>query len=214
MLERAGAGAGIVHSRAIEFAKKSNVPVHVRSALTDVGGTMITAETEGMEAITVRGVTLKEDLAVVTLAGVPNRAGVAAEVFSEIARHHVLIDDITQTISQEGGVASIGFSTTRADLAEARMACEQVREKLGVGAAEIDEPVSKVSAIGVGMRSHAGVAARMFEALSKAGVNIETISTSEIVISCVVRHEDGPRALQAVHAAFDLDEQNSVANQD
>ncbi len=210
MLEMAGAGAGVMHSRAIEFAKKFNVPIHVRSSLTDAPGTMIMAETEGMEAITVRGATLKEDLAVVTLTGVPNRAGIASEIFMEIARHGVLIDDITQTIYEDGRIANIGFSTTTTYLPEARRACEHLCQRLGLGGVEIDEDVSKVSVIGVGMRSHTGVAAAMFEALSTASVNIETISTSEIVISCVVRHADGPRALQAVHSAFHLDEENGA----
>ena len=209
MLEMAGSGARVIHSRAIEFAKKFNVPVHIRSALTDAPGTRIMTETQGMETITVRGVTLKEDLAVVTLIGVPNRAGIAAEIFTEIARHHVLIDDITQTIYEDGRIANIGFSTTTACLPEARIACEHLCDKLGLGGAEVDEDVSKVSAIGVGMRSHTGVASAMFEALSNADVNIDTISTSEIVISCIVRHADGARALQAVHGAFDLDENNS-----
>jgi aspartate kinase len=167
---------------------------------------MIMAETVGMEAITVRGVTLKEDLAVITLTGVPNRPGIAAEIFMEVAKHHVLIDDITQTLYEDGRIANIGFSTTTAYLTEARAACEHVRDTLGLGGVEVDEDVSKVSAIGVGMRTHTGVASRMFVALSKADVNIGAISTSEIVISCIVRHEDGARALQAVHEAFDLDE--------
>ncbi|MCP4251008.1 MAG: aspartate kinase [bacterium] len=206
MLEMAAAGAGVMHSRAIEFGKKFNVPIHVRSALTDAPGTMIMAETPGMEDVTVRGVTLKEDLAEITLTGVPNRPGIAAEIFIEIAKHHVLIDDITQTIYEDGRIANIGFSTTSAYLAEARVACDHVIQTLGVGGVEIDEDVSKVSAIGVGMRSHTGVASTMFAALSEAEINIETISTSEIVIGCVVRRQDGPRALQVVHRAFKLDD--------
>lgn len=213
MLEMAAAGAGVLHSRAIEFGKKYHVPIHVRSSLTDAPGTMVMTETEGMEAITVRGVTLKEDLAVVTLTGIPNRPGIAADIFAEISRHHVLIDDITQTLYEDGRIANIGFSTTTAYLAEARVACEHVCHTLGTGGVEIDEDVSKVSAIGVGMRSHTGVAARMFAALSAAGINIDVISTSEIVISCVVRHQDGPRALQVVHSAFDLDK-TDAANDD
>jgi len=211
MLEMAAAGAGVIHSRAIEFGKKYNVPIHVRSSLTDVPGTMVMAETEGMEAITVRGVTLKEDLAVVTLTGVPNRPGIAADIFAEISRHGILIDDITQTLYEDGRIANIGFSTTTAYLSEARMACEVVREQLGLGGVDIDEEVSKVSAIGVGMRTHTGVAARMFQSLSAAGVNIDAISTSEIVISCIVPRQDGPRALEAVHDAFNLDEPNPSA---
>ncbi|MCH7814803.1 MAG: aspartate kinase, partial [Planctomycetes bacterium] len=206
MLEMAAAGAGVMHSRAIEFGKKFNVPIHVRSALTDAPGTMIMAETPGMEDVTVRGVTLKEDLAEITLTGVPNRPGIAAEIFTEIAKHQVLIDDITQTVYEDGRIANIGFTTTSAYLPEARVACDHVIRTLGVGGVVIDQDVCKVSAIGVGMRSHTGVASTMFAALSAAGINIETISTSEIVIGCVVRRQDGPRALQVVHQAFKLDE--------
>ncbi len=209
MLEMAGAGAGVMHSRAIEFAKRYDVPIHVRSSLTDTAGTMIMAETPGMEDISVRGVTLKEDLAVVTLTGVPNRAGIASEIFAEIARHHVLIDDISQTIYEDGRIANISFSTTTAYLPEAQLACDAVETKLGIAGVEIDEGASKVSAVGVGMRSHCGVAAALFEALSAAGINIETISTSEIVIGCIVRKEDGHRALQVAHDAFDLGEPSS-----
>ena len=206
MLELAGAGASVMHSRAIEFAKKYEVPIHVRGSQTDAPGTMIMSQTPGMEAITVRGVTLKEDLAVVTMTGVPNRSGIAAEIFAEIARHHVFIDDITQTLYEDGRIANISFSTTTAYLPEAQAACDAVKSKLGIAGVEIDEGASKVSAVGVGMRSHTGVAAALFQALSGAGINIETISTSEIVIGCIVRSEDGHRALQVAHDAFGLDE--------
>jgi len=214
MLELAAAGAGVMHSRAIEFGKKFNVTLHVRSSLTEAPGTLIMAEVPGMESITVRGVTLKEDLAVVTLTGVPNRPGIAAEIFTEIARHQVLIDDITQTIYEDGRIANIGFSTTTAYLTDARAAADHVVRHLGVGGVGIDEDVSKVSAVGVGMRTHTGVAATMFAALSQAGINIETISTSEIVISVIVRRQDGTRALQTIHAAFNLDEAGPSAASD
>ncbi len=205
MMEMAASGATVMHSRAIEFGKKFRVPVHVRSSLTDSEGTMIVAETPGMEAVAVEGVTLKEDLAMVSLYAVPNKAGLAARVFAEVGRNNILVDDIVQNIYDQGRLANLSFSTNAADLAEARMVCERIADELGIGGVEIDEGVSKVSAIGVGMRSHAGVASTMFNALAKAEVNIENISTSEIVISCIVRREDGPLALQHVHDAFGLD---------
>ena len=163
------------------------------------------AETAEMEAIAVRGVTLKEDLAVVSLIGVPNTPGFAARIFGEVARTHVLVDDIVQNIYDGGRLANLGFSTNAADVTEARAVCERLADRLGIAAVEVDEGVSKISCVGLGMRTHSGIAATMFEALAKAEVNIDTISTSEIVISCIVRREDGPKALRCVHDAFGLD---------
>ena len=205
MLEMAASGAGVMHSRAIEFGKKYHVPIHVRSSMTDARGTMIMPETAGMEAVAVQGVTLKEDLAMITLLGVPNTAGIAARIFAEVARNHILVDDIVQNIYEHGRFANLSFSTNAADAREAGRLCERIGAELGISKVEVDEGVSKVSAIGVGMRTHTGTAATMFEALSKAAVNIENISTSEIVISCVIRREDGPKALRFVHEAFGLD---------
>jgi len=204
MLEMAASGAGVLHSRAIEFGKEFRVPIHVRSSLTDAKGTMSTDETAGMESTSVRGVTLKEDLAMVTLVGVPNSAGVAGKVFAEIARHKIMVDDIVQDIYEAGTLANIGFSIAAASAKEARVVCDKLARNLNIREVEVDEGVSKISAIGVGMRSHTGVAATMFEALARAEINIENISTSEIVISCLVRREDGQRALNCVHEAFGL----------
>ncbi len=206
MLEMAATGAAVMHSRAIAFGKKFNVPIHVRSSLTDAEGTMIKNETSEMEAIAVQGVTLTEDLAVVSLNGVPNTAGVAARIFAEVARNHILVDDIVQNIYDGGKLANLSFSTRAADAHEARAVCERFTQQLGVGGVEVDEGVSKLSAIGVGMRSHTGIASTMFDALAKAEVNIENISTSEIVISCIVRREDGVKALRFIHKAFGLDQ--------
>ncbi len=209
MLEMAAAGAGVMHSRAIEFGKKFNVPIHVRSSLTDSKGTIIMSETPEMEAIAVQGVTLKEDLAFVSLGAVPNTPGVAARIFAEVARNHIIVDDIVQNIYDGGAYANLGFSTTSAEASEAKAVCERLAATLGIGSVEIDEGVSKVSAVGVGMRTHTGIASTMFDALSRAEINIENISTSEIVISCIVRQEDGPRALRFLHDAFELDKQDS-----
>jgi aspartate kinase len=205
MLEMAASGAGVLHSRAVEFGKKFNVPIHVRSSLTDVAGTMIMAEQPGMEAISVEGVTLKEDLAMVSLHGVPNTHGMAGRIFAEVARNHLLVDDIVQNIYDGGRLANLSFSTDACDAGEARAVCQGLAERLGIAGVEVDEDVSKVSAVGVGMRTHTGIAATMFEALHDAGINIENISTSEIVISCIVRRKDGPAALRHLHKAFGLD---------
>lgn len=208
MLEMAAVGAAVMHSRAIEFGKKFNVPIHVRSSLTDSEGTMIMGETPAMEAIVVRGVTLKEDLAVISLNGVPNTPGMAARIFAEVARNHILVDDILQNIYDGGRLANLGFSTNAAEAAEAQAVCERLAAQLGIDGVEVDRGVSKVSAVGLGMRTHTGIASTMFEALAKARINIDNISTSEIVISCIVRREDGHKALRCVHDAFDLDKSN------
>jgi len=184
------------------------VPIHVRSSMTDVKGSMIMPEEPAMEAISVQGVTLKKDLAMVTLHGVPNTAGVAAHIFAEIGRNNILVDDIVQNIDNGGAVASLSFSTNASEANEARAVCERLAKEMGIRSVEIDEGLCKISAIGVGMRTHTGIAATMFDALAKAAVNIENISTSEIVISCIVRREDGPKALQHIHDAFGLDKKN------
>ncbi len=205
MLEMAATGASVMHSRAVEFAKKFKVPVHVRSSLTDASGTMVVTEPSGMESVAVRGVTLKEDLAVVSLIGIPNTPGVAAGIFSELSRCHVLVDDIVQNIHTGGKLANMGFSINATDTAEARAVCERLSAQLGIESVGIDESVSKVSAVGVGLRTHATTAATMFDALARAEINIDNISTSEIVISCIVRRTDGPKALRCLHSALGLD---------
>jgi len=208
MLEMAACGAGVMHARSIEFAKKFKVAVHVRSSMTEAEGTTIIAESPGMEARSVEGVTLREDLAVVSLNGVPNTPGIAARIFAEVARHDILVDDIVQNIYGEGKFANLGFSTDAGDAAEAEAVCERIATELGTASVHVDRGVSKVSAIGLGMRTHTGIAALMFEALAKAEVNIQNISTSETVVSCIVRKEEGPKALRHIHDAFELDRAN------
>jgi len=205
MLELASLGAKVMHSRSIEFAKKYNVVVHVRSSLTDAPGTYIMAEYPGMEDVVVRGATLRKDLARVVLVGVPNRPGVAAQIFARLADHHIIVDDIIQNVYEQGREANIGFTIEKSDLAEAQRVCEQIVAELNLRGFEIDENVAKVSIVGVGMRSHTGVAAKMFRALAEAKINIENISTSEIVVGCIVRRDDAEKALKVVHKAFDLD---------
>ncbi len=212
MLEMAAIGAGVMHSRSIEFGKKYNVPIHVRSSLTDQPGTLIMEKTPGMEDVAVRGATLKEDLATIVLTRVPNKPGIAAEVFAEVARHNLLVDDIMQNFFDAGQYASIGFSTNADQASEALEVCKKMAETQGFGSVELDENVSKVSIVGVGMRSHAGVASTMFQTLAEGKINIDSISTSEIVISCIVRKEDGVRALQLVHEAFGLDKDPAERN--
>ena len=209
MLELASLGAGVMHSRSIEFGKKYHVPIHVRSSLTDSKGTMIVAETKGMEGIVVRGVTLKGDLARITLMGVPNQPGIAAEIFARIARHNIVVDDIIQNIYEHGQVANIGFTTSKSDAREAALVCEEMTQDVGFKGVEVDEKVAKVSVVGIGMKTHTGVASQMFRALADAQINIQNISTSEIVISCLIDASEAEQALKAVHAAFGLDNTES-----
>lgn len=205
MLELASLGAGVMHGRSIEIGKKFGVPIHVRSSFTDTQGTLIMAEPRGMEEVTVRGATLKPDLGRVTLVGLPVNRALPREIFDQIAAQQVLVDDIIQTVYDGGRKISVAFTVAAADLPTARNVAETIGQKYGADSREVQDDLCKVSIVGVGMRSHSGVAAKMFDALHAADVPIENVSTSEIVVSALVRREFGARALQAVHAAFGLD---------
>jgi aspartate kinase len=195
----------VMHGRSIELGKKYNVPIHVRSSFTDYPGTMIMNETPGMEAVAVRGATLKRDITRVTLAGLPNEPGVTAAIFDIVAEHGIFVDDIVQTAGTTAGTVTLGFTVEGAALAEVRAVAELLRQRWPAASAELTADLARVSIIGVGMRSHRGVAAKMFAALAAEQVNIENISTSEIVISVLVQNADGERALRVVHQAFELD---------
>ena len=204
MLELASLGAGVMHSRAVEFGQKYDIPIHVRSSFNDVEGTMITKESESMERIVVRGAALNKNLAKVTIRGVPDRPGIAAEMFHAIASANIVVDDIIQNISSDGRTdVSFTVAQTEAD-AVSEVAARLVKE-LPAGGFEIDKNVAKVSIVGVGMRSHTGVAEKMFKALAEAKINIQMISTSEIKISCIIGRERGDDALREVHRAFELE---------
>ncbi len=213
MLEMAAAGASVMHSRAIVFGKKFGVPIHVRSSMTDGKGTMIMNETSSMEEVVVEGVTLKEDLAVISLHGVPHQAGLAARIFAELGHHHILVDDIVQNIYDDGKYANISFSINTSDASTAHNLCQQLARDMIIENVTLEQGVSKVSAVGVGMRTHTGTASTMFEALAQAQINIKNISTSEIVISCIVNSTDGVRALRSIHNAFGLDNHDSPSDQ-
>ncbi len=204
ILELASLGASVMHNRSIEFGKKYGVPIHVRSSLTDEPGTIICEETPNMEEITVRGVTVKKDLARITLMGVPDEKGIAARIFHSIASENIVVDDIIQNPLPDGN-ANISFTVEKADFREARTISEKINSELGGKGVAYDDQVAKVSVVGIGMRSHTGVAAKMFEALAEAGVNIQNISTSEIKISCIVAREEADEALRKIHTAFELD---------
>jgi len=207
ILELASLGAGVMHSRSIEFGKKYQVPIHVRSSLTDEPGTLICEETQEMEQIVVRGATVKKDLARITLMGVPDRRGIAARIFQAVAEANVVVDDIIQNPLPDNR-ANISFMVETADFAEAKETVDKINADLGGLGVVFDDQVAKVSIVGVGMRSHTGVAAKMFAALAKAKVNIQNISTSEIKISCIVARDEADEALRHIHAAFNLDAEN------
>lgn len=204
MLELASLGAGVLHSRAIEFGKNYGVEIHVRSSFTDTEGTLITHEVEQMEEIVVAGATVKKDMAQFMLLGLPNEPGIAARIFAHVAEHNVIVDDIIQTVDYSG-MASTSFTIEHSDRAECMLVMEEIRKEFSLQDIVVTDPVAKVSVVGVGMRSHTGVAQKMFGALADAKVNINAITTSEIKISCIIDPEQADDALRAVHAAFELD---------
>lgn len=204
MLELASLGAGVLHARAVEFGKKYGVPIHVRSAMTDSPGTMIVEESAGMEDVLVRGVTLKRNLARISLIGLRFAPDAAANIFTHLAERHIVVDDIIQNRDLQSDTLSLGITIETDDPAEIENLRRELAGRIDARRIEIEPQVAKVSVVGIGMRSHSGVAARVFRALADAGIPIENVSTSEIVISCIVRSEDGERALRALHDAFEL----------
>jgi aspartate kinase len=204
MLELAGLGAKVMQSRSVEFAKKFGVVFEVRSSLNDNPGTIVKEETHGMEGVVIRGVTLDKNQAKITLVGVPDHPGVAAHIFKAIADANVNVDMIVQSSSHtlDKPTTDISFTMDKPDLAKAAKVIEGLKSVLGFREALADEKIGKLSIVGVGMRSHPGVAAKMFETLAAAGVNIDMISTSEIKISVVVDLAKGEHAVRAVHDAF------------
>jgi aspartate kinase len=204
MLELSGLGASVLQTRAVEFAKKYNVPIHVRNSQNENEGTWITAETPVMEHIVVSGAALKKELIRVTMKAVPDHPGVAATIFSEIAAANIVVDDIIQTVDEKS--ANISFTVEHGDLQDIKPVVDKLINDLGGKTAPIyHDNLAKVSVVGVGMRTHTGVAHRMFKALADAKINIQNITTSEIKISCIIDKDDGNKALQIVHAAFELE---------
>ncbi|MBE0540100.1 MAG: aspartate kinase [Verrucomicrobia bacterium] len=204
MLELASLGAKVMQSRSVEFAKKFGVVFEVRSSLNDNPGTIVKEETKSMEDIVVRGVSLDKNQAKVTLVAVPDKPGVSARVFKALGDANVNVDMIVQNISHGSGTPAtdLSFTVDKPDLPKARKVIEELKQEIGYREAIADEKIGKLSIVGVGMKSHTGVAGKMFDTLAREGVNIEMISTSEIKISVVVRLDKGEVAMRAVHAAF------------
>jgi aspartate kinase len=203
MLEMARAGAKVLQPRSVELAKKYNVPVYVKSSFTDEGGTLVTKEGKDMEKEVLSGVTYDRDQAKITVVHVPDRPGVAARLFMPLSEHNILVDMIIQNASTDG-YTDMTFTVSRKDIREATRIISEVVGEVGADRVEVDDKVAKVSIIGVGMISHAGVAAKMFEVLAREGINIMMISTSEIKISCVIDAKYTELAVTVLHDAFGL----------
>jgi len=204
MLEEASLGAKVLQIRSVEFAMKYRVPLWVRSSFTDDPGTLVCEEDAAMEDVLVSGITYDRNEAKLVLRGVPDRPGVAARIFGALDERAIVVDLIIQTAQQDGR-ADLSFTVGRADFASAREAMERLVPELGLRAVESDDQIAKISIVGVGMRNHSGVAARMFEVLGKEGINIQMISTSEIKVSCVIHAKYTELAVRALHTAFGLD---------
>jgi len=211
MLELASLGAKVMQSRSVEFAKKFGVIFEVRSSLNSNPGTIVKEETSAMEGVVIRGASLDKNQAKVTLVNVPDKPGAAAGIFKHLADASVNIDMIVQNVSHadDTPATDISFTVEKVDLPKARRLFEGLQQEIGFTEIATDENVAKLSIVGVGMRSHSGIAAKMFETLADASINIGMISTSEIKISVVISLNDAEAGLKAVHAAFLEDSQIS-----
>ncbi|MBA3753355.1 MAG: aspartate kinase [Nitrospira sp.] len=210
MLEMASLGAKVLQSRSVEFAAKYAVPVEVNSSFKEGKGTLVTREDADMEGVMVSGVTGDRNQAKITIVGVPDRPGIAARVFGAVAHANIVVDMIIQNVSQ-AAMTDISFTVPKPDLRSAVELIQRLSQDIGARSVAVTESIAKVSLIGVGMRSHSGVAAKMFEVLSRDGVNIMMISTSEIKISCVIEEKYLELAMRALHTAFGLDRVSAPA---
>jgi aspartate kinase len=201
MIELASTGAKVLEIRSVEFAKKFSVPVHVRSTFSEVEGTWLVAEEESMTDVLVSGVACDKNEAKITLVRVPDRPGLAAQIFGPIADAHIVVDMIIQNASEDG-TTDLTFTVSKADHKKARAIVESVLPALHAKGIRVDTDIAKVSVVGVGMRTHAGVAAKMFQVLAQEGINIEMISTSEIKISVVIDAKYTELAVRVLHEAF------------
>ena len=204
MLEMASLGAKVLQIRSVEFAKKYNVVIHVRSSFHDKPGTLVMKEDQDMETVLVSGVAYNKDEAKISIVGVPDQPGISAQIFTPLSDDDITVDMIIQNISHQGAT-DLTFTVPKGDCKKAVEIVEKIAEKIKAREVSSDIEISKVSIIGVGMRSHAGVASTMFEALSEEGINIQMISTSEIKVSCIVDAKYTELAVRVLHKAFGLD---------
>ena len=204
MLELASLGTKVMQARSVEFSSKFNVPFEVRSSFKNKPGTIVKEEVSSMEDVVVRGVALDKNQAKVMVANIPDKPGTAARVFRSLSEANVVVDMIVQNIGRNG-VANLTFTVPRDDTHRASQSVEEVLQELGGGKVTLVGDIAKLSVVGVGMRTHSGVASQLFSALSDAEVNIQLISTSEIKISVVINENESDHAIRAVHSAFGLD---------
>jgi len=203
MLEMASLGAQVMQARSIEVAKKFDVPLHVRSSFSDNTGTMIIKEVKKMEDVVVSGITLNKNEAKITLCQVPDKPGVAVKLFKNLADSGVSVDMIVQNVSHTRST-DISFTAAKTDSAKAGKITRAVAKSIGAGEVMVDEDIARVSIVGVGMKSHHGVAAKMFGVLAKNKINIEMISTSDISISCIIKKKSAEIAVKKLHEEFGL----------
>jgi len=209
MLEMASSGAKVLEMRSVELAMIYKVPLIVRSSFTNAEGTLITEEDEEMEKVLVSGITYNRNEARISIYGVPDKPGIAAQIFGPVGEKGIVVDMIIQT-ARPDGKADLTFTVPRTDYKEALEIINGVAQKLGAEKVEGDNHIAKVSIVGAGMRTHPGVATKMFETLAKHGINIMMISTSEIKISCVIDEKYTELAVRALHEAFNLENENSI----
>jgi aspartate kinase len=205
MLEMASLGAKVLQIRSVEFAKKYDVPIHVRSSFNDNPGTIVCKEDEEMEKVVVSGVTYNKNEAKIEVMRVPDIPGVAAKLFKPIADANIVVDMIIQTSSTDKGYADVAFTVPKSDFAKTLQIIKETLKEIGGKEVNANEDIAKVSIVGVGMRSHSNVATQMFAAMAKEGINIHMISTSEIKISCIIDSKYTELAVRALHDAFELD---------
>jgi aspartate kinase len=204
MLELASLGAKVLQTRSVEFAKKYNVPVRVLSSFNDNPGTLVTKEDSDMEKVVVSGVAYDKNQVKVTVQGVPDKPGVAAKIFNAISENNIVVDMIIQNIG-EGGLTDMSFTVPKTDSKKIMELMKKVVAEIGAKNVNVKDDIAKISIVGVGMRSHSGVAAKMFSAMAKEGINIMMISTSEIKISCVIDAKYTELAVRVLHDTFEMD---------
>lgn len=204
MLELASLGSKVLQTRSVEFAMKYNVPVVVRSSFNDNPGTLVTKEDKDMEKVVVSGIAHDVNQAKITILGVPDRPGIAARLFKEIAEANIVVDMIVQNVSSDGKSTDISFTVPKSDSKKALKITEDIAKELGARGVDLREDIAKISIVGVGMRTHSGVAAKMFDTLAKHGVNIMAISTSEIKVSCLIDAKYTELAVRVLHDSFGL----------
>lgn len=204
MLELASLGAKVLQTRSVEFAMKYDVPVVVRSSFNDNPGTLVTKEDRDMEQVVVSGVAYDKNQAKLTIMGVPDKPGIASGIFKQIADANIVVDMIVQNVSGDGKSTDMSFTVPKTDSKKALKLTEEIVSSLGAKASHMRDDIAKISVVGVGMRTHSGVAAQMFETLASHNINILMISTSEIKVSCVIDAKYTELAVRVLHEAFGL----------